>query len=85
MSADTTPSQFLDGETTDDESESRQREASRGHLTTDRPDGSPSEFSVTKSREWWCEQCSRRVTVSADGSSEYGHRDSCAHALGGDE
>jgi len=85
MSADTTLSQFLDDDETIDAPESRQRDISPAHLTTRRPDGSPSEFSATKSRERWCRECSQRITIGTDGSSEYGHRGSCAHALGGGE
>jgi len=50
----------------------------REHLTKDPPHGVRSDEEVTE-RQWWCRACGNRVTVGADGGTEYGHERACSH------
>lgn len=53
----------------------------RPHLTTEKPHGSKSDDAVSE-REFWCEDCGKRVTVSTDAGREYGHARGCKHSIG---
>lgn len=55
------------------------------HLTAEQPENC--RLGLTKAREWYCRECQSRVTGSADGAGEYGHKVDCPHhyqAGGGD-
>lgn len=36
-------------------------------------------YGAKKPREWYCLECTLRVTVSPDGLREYGHKRACSH------
>lgn len=38
---------------------------------------------TSKHREWYCQECSCRITISRDGEREYGHKRDCSHKYDG--
>lgn len=55
----------------------------KDHLTKRLPDEmSPcNPHSIRTSREFFCEDCNRRVTEDSDGTGEYGHAKDCDHSV----
>lgn len=51
------------------------------HLQKPKPKGNSSTFDAEKDREFWCTACDHRVTVGADGATEYGHGRDCEHKV----
>lgn len=45
----------------------------REHLTTVRPSRAPHDLRLRSDRERYCRECGARVTISADGTQEWGH------------
>lgn len=51
------------------------------HLTKRHAGSQQTAPELLKSREWYCTECSSKVTRSPDGNREYGHKRECSHKL----